>query len=92
MPLPCSQVIHKYNVSVWGNPVQKLVSAVSAHFSYRATNQIQIVHLMGYKAVLKQYLLPSEQESAIVNSCATPDYDSTESFFTQLINDRTEPL
>jgi hypothetical protein len=38
-----SQVIHKYNVSVWGNSAQKLVAAVSAHFSYRATNQIQIV-------------------------------------------------
>jgi hypothetical protein len=58
MPLPCSQVIHKYNVSVWGTPVQKLVAAVSAHLSYRATNQIQIVQLTGYRAVFKQYLLP----------------------------------
>jgi len=92
MPLPCSQVIHKYNVSVWGNPVQKLVAAVSAHFSYRATNQIQIVQLTGYQAVFEQYLLSFQQESAIFNTCAAPDSDSTESFFTQLINDRTESL
>jgi hypothetical protein len=91
-PLPCSQVIHEYNVSVWGNPVQKLVAAVSAHFSYRTTNQIQIVHLTGYQAVFKQYLLPFEQESAIFNTCATPDSDSTEPFLPQLINDRTESL
>ena len=87
MPLPCSEVIHKYNVSV-----QILVAAVSAHFSYRATDQIQFVHLTGYQAAFKQYLLPFEQKSAIFNTCATPDYDSTESFFTQLINDHTEPL
>jgi hypothetical protein len=77
---------------VWGNPVQKLVAAVSAHFSYRTTNQIQIVHLTGYQAVFKQYLLPFEQESAIFNTCAAPDSDSTEPFYTQLINDRTESL
>jgi hypothetical protein len=61
-------------------------------FSYRATDQIQFVHLTGYQAAFKQYLLPFEQKSAIFNTCAAPDSDSTESFFTQLINDRTEPL